>query len=62
VVNDQNNPANHPIYVVDEYLGLCILSANEGYNETPMLEDPLVSHVEEVYGIWKNKFDGAYSK
>jgi hypothetical protein len=25
VVSDQNNPRNHPIYVVDEDLGCCIL-------------------------------------
>jgi hypothetical protein len=53
---------NHPIYVVDEDLGCCILSVNEEYNETPMLADPLVSLVEEINGIWKMFFDGAYSK
>jgi hypothetical protein len=56
VVSDQNNPVNHPIYVVDEDLGCCILSVNEEYNETPMLADPLVSPVEEVDGIWKMFF------
>jgi hypothetical protein len=35
VVSDQNNPRNHPIYVVDEDLGCCILSVNEEYNEAP---------------------------
>jgi ribonuclease HI len=53
---------NHPIYVVDEETTYCILSVNEEYNETPMLEDPLVSHVEEVDNIWKLFFDGACSK
>jgi hypothetical protein len=53
---------NHPIYVANEYLGCCILSINEDYNETPMLADPLVSLVEEVDGLWKRFFDGAYSK
>jgi hypothetical protein len=31
VVSDQNNPKNHPIYVVDEDMGCCILSVNEEY-------------------------------
>jgi hypothetical protein len=53
VANDQNNPLNHPIYVVDEYMGCCILYVNEEYNETPMLAEPLIIHVEEVDGIWK---------
>jgi ribonuclease HI len=61
VVNDHNNLMNHPIYVVDEDLGCCILSINEEYNETPMLEDPLVIPVEEVDGILKLFFDGACS-
>lgn len=62
VVSDQSNPVNHPIYVVDEDLGCCIMSVNEEYNETPTLVDPLVSPVEEVDGIWKMFFDGACSK
>jgi hypothetical protein len=62
VVSDQNNPMNHPIYDDDEDLGCCILSVNEEYNETPMLEDPLVIPMEEVDGIWKLFFDGACSK
>jgi ribonuclease HI len=62
VVSDQNNPVNHPIYVADEYLGCCILSVNEEYNETPMLVDPLVNLVEEVDDLWKMLFDGACSK
>jgi hypothetical protein len=33
VVSDQNNSVNHPIYVVDEDLGCCILSVNEEYKE-----------------------------
>jgi hypothetical protein len=37
-------------------------SVNEEYNETPMLADPLVNLVEEVYGIWKRFFDSAFSK
>jgi ribonuclease HI len=43
-------------------MGHCILSINEEYNETPILADPLISPVEEVDGIWKMFFDGAYSK
>ena len=62
VVSDQNNLVNHPIYVVDEDLGCCILFVNEEYNETPMLVDPLVSPVEEMDGMWKKQIDGAYSK
>jgi len=46
VVSDQNNPVNNAIYVVDEDLGCCILSVNKEYNESPMLEDSLVSPVE----------------
>jgi hypothetical protein len=52
VVSDQKNPVNHPIYVVDEYLGYYILYINEEYNETPILVGPLVSPMEEVDGIW----------
>jgi hypothetical protein len=62
VVSGQNNPMNHPIYVVDEYLACCILFINEEYNETQMLVDPLISYVEEVDSIWKMFFYGAYSK
>jgi hypothetical protein len=40
----------------------CILYVNEEYSETPMLANPPVSPVEEVDGIWKMFFDGAYSK
>jgi hypothetical protein len=62
VVSDQNNPVNHPIYVVDEDLGCCILTVNEEYKESLTLTDPLESPVKEVGGIWKMYFDGAYSK
>jgi hypothetical protein len=43
-------------------MGFCILSVNEEYNETQMLENPLVSILEEVDGIWELIFDGACSK
>jgi hypothetical protein len=33
VVSDQNNSVNHPIYVVDEDLGCCILTVNEECKE-----------------------------
>jgi ribonuclease HI len=62
VVSSQNNPVNHPIYVVDKDLGCFILSINEEHNENPMLVDPCVSPVEEVDGIWKMFFDYASSK
>jgi len=32
VVSDKRNPMNHPIYVVDEYLGCCIIPVNKEYN------------------------------
>jgi hypothetical protein len=62
MVSDQNKPMNHPIYVVDKYLVCCILYINEEYNETPIPANPLVIPIEEVDGIWKMFFDGAYSK
>jgi hypothetical protein len=62
VFSDPKNPMNHPIYVVDEDLGCCILYVNEEYNETLMSIDPLVSHVEEVDSIWKMFLDGVYLK
>jgi hypothetical protein len=60
--SDQNNPKNHPIYVVDEYMGSCILSVNEEYNEAPTPTNFPSNIVAEVDGVWKMYFDGGYSK
>jgi hypothetical protein len=61
-VSDQNNPKNHPIYVVDEDMGLFILSVNEEYNEVLTLSYFSSKVVVEVDGVWRMRFDGAYSK
>jgi hypothetical protein len=62
VVSDHKNPVNHPIYVVDEDIGCCILTVNEEYKESPTLTTPPIIPTEEIGGMWKMHFDGAYSK
>jgi hypothetical protein len=48
VVSDQNTSINHPIYVVDEYLGCFILSLNEEYKEYLALIIHVLSPTQET--------------
>jgi len=57
VVSDQNHSVNHPIYVVDKYLGFCILTINEEYKESMNLVSLVVGLTQELHGIQKIYFN-----
>ena len=66
-VRDPQNLNNFPIYIVDQYLGNCILSFDNGLDGC--IEENDIEHEESGYitedmcsiGIWKMFFDGALS-
>jgi hypothetical protein len=66
-VSDPQNPNNYPVYVIDQDLGNCILSFDDGVNnctEENYIEENKTKKIDEnVYssGIWKMFFDGASS-
>jgi hypothetical protein len=60
VISDQNNPINHPIYVVYEDLVCCfIFSLNEEYSEAHVFVYSLLRPTIEVDGVRKMYFGGA---
>ena len=65
IVIDDKNPTNHPLYVVEQYLGSYILHLSDE-NTNGMLhvekEKPIKRIVEKKYELWKMYFDGSSSK
>jgi hypothetical protein len=67
-VGDPHNPNNHPVYIVDQDLGNCILSIDDdfevGIDKSCTEEKTKKEKLKEnVYssGVWKMFFDGASS-
>ena len=68
MVGDPHNPNNHPVYIVDQDLGNCILSIDDdvevGIDKSCTEEKTKKEKLKEnVYssGVWKMFFDGASS-
>ena len=65
LVSDSDNPANHPIYAVEEALGSCMLDlSNEDTSSVLQVEKKkLVYHTTEKEDeLWQMYFDGSSSK
>ena len=65
IVTDYRNPTNHPLYVVEKYLGSCMLHFSID-NTSGMLqvekEKPFKCSVEQMDELWQVFFDGSSSK
>jgi hypothetical protein len=62
IVNDHHNPRNHPIYAVEDEIGLYVFHLNDHELEMPVsqhIDQPLIGHSNKV---WKMYFDGSSSK
>ena len=65
LVSDINNPKNHPIYVVEEYIGSCMLHfSNEETSGVLQVENevPVQHSAEKQDELWHMYFDGSSSK
>ena len=65
LVSDNNNPANHPMYDVEEDLGSCMLHlSNEETSSVMQVEkEELVQRgTEKQDELWQMYFDGSLSK
>jgi hypothetical protein len=69
-VSDPHNPNNYPVYVIDQDLGNCILSIDDGFDEC-IEEDCTEKENKKIkktnknvnsVGVWKMYFDGASSR
>jgi hypothetical protein len=63
VINDEQNPTNHPIYSIDMGMGYCILQIDDSFPDSLLLRKPAVQSTEvaEDY-LWTMFFDGACTK
>ena len=60
IISYENNPTNHPIYVVDTDFGACILQIEESQLASMQLKKPIFQVIEEEGPqIWDMFFDGA---
>ena len=65
LVSDSGNPANHPIYAVEECLGSCMLNLSNA-NTSGVLQEqkkkPVYHTTEKEDELWQMYFDGSSSK
>ena len=47
IINDENNPSNHPIYAMDTDFGACVLQIEESQKASLQLKKPIVQAEEE---------------
>jgi hypothetical protein len=62
LVSDHDNPTNHPIYVVEDYLGSSIFHMDEEMAEVSIKKSITTVRDSEDHLVWKMYFDGASSK
>ena len=65
LVSDNNNPANHPIYDVEEDLGSCMLHfSNQETSGVLQVEkkEPTNHSTKKKHELWQMYFDGSSSK
>ena len=65
LVSDSDNLANHPIYVVEEGLGSCMLNlSNEDISDVLQVEKkkPVYHTTEKEDELWQMYYDGSSSK
>jgi hypothetical protein len=65
IINDEANPTNHPIFVVDTDLGTSMLQLTDGPQATIEIRKHPITSCEDppsnIY-VWKMFFDGASSR
>ena len=66
IVTDDKNPTNHHLYVVDKYLGTCMLHFSDDDNTVGLLqvekEQPVKCSREQEDELWQLYFDGSSCK
>jgi len=63
VISDEQNPANHPIYLVDTGMGSCSLQIDDSLPDSLLLRKPAVQSTEVAEDdIWTMFFDGDCTK
>ena len=63
IISDEQNPSNHPIYLVDIGMGSCILQIDDSLSDTLLLKKPTVQSIEVGEDdLWSMFFDGAGTK
>jgi hypothetical protein len=63
IISDEQNPSNHPIYLVDTGMGSCILQFDDSLSYSLLLKKPIVRSTEVGEDdLWSMFFDGACTK
>jgi len=62
VINTNENPQNHPVYVGEANMGRCILALSDDYETLAVEEKYFTGKKDSQNDVWDLYFDGVYSK